>query len=276
MSFREHQDYLKQQKIDEILQKQKETRDTNVNDYSSGQSITDAYIEAQKTTFNRVVVEEETTEPTVAEQYIPELIMTTSHDFTTYWKEIFNIEVMTYDSNINSNPDTYPFEGKLDGVDISVILSLDNEQFATLNGITQYGQWKGEYFIKENVSIPGEYVVDVIASYLGKIVSSTSAMFVIGTTTGGGSGNNAPIADAGPDQTHPSPVTLDGTGSSDPDGDAITFSWVQTSGIAGTIIDNTLESPTFETVSTGIAEFELTVTDSRGKSDTDTVIITVT
>ncbi|MCH7647129.1 MAG: hypothetical protein IIA83_00775 [Thaumarchaeota archaeon] len=186
MSFREQQDYLKQQKIDEILQKQKEIRDTNVNDYSSGQSIIDAFNEAQKTTGTAlVVVEEKTTEPTVVEQYIPELIMRTSHDFTTYWKEIFNIEVMTYDSNINSNPDIYPFEGKLDGVDISVTLSLDNEQFATLSGITQYGQWKGEYFIKDNISIPGEYVVDVIASYLGKIVSNTSTMFVIGTTTGG-------------------------------------------------------------------------------------------
>ena len=140
MSFKEQQDYLKQQKIDTILQEQKEIRDANANDYSLGRSIIDTYADAQKTTFNRVVVEEETTEQKVVEQYIPELIIRTSHDFTTYWKEIFNIDVRTYDSNINSNPDTYPFEGKLDGVDISVTLSVDNKHVATLNGITQYGR----------------------------------------------------------------------------------------------------------------------------------------
>jgi len=97
---------------------------------------------------------------------------------------------MTYDSNINSNPDVYPFEGKLDGVDINVILSLDNEQIATLNGITEYGQWTGEYFVKENLSTPGEYVVDVVASYLGETVSKSSSMFVLGTVSGNSSTPN--------------------------------------------------------------------------------------
>lgn len=41
----------------------------------------------------------------------------------------------------------------------------------------------------ENISIPGEYTVDVIASYLGKTASNTSAMFVLGTITGSGSTN---------------------------------------------------------------------------------------
>lgn len=39
-------------------------------------------------------------------------------------------------------------------------------------------------------------------------------------------GNNAPIADAGPDQSVSvgAPVTLDGSASSDVDGDSLTFS----------------------------------------------------
>jgi len=206
--------------------------------------------------------------------YIPDLIMSSSHDFRTYWKDTFNIDIQAYDARIN--PSATGFEGRIDGVDVKVLLSLDNVPFATLSGVTaNNGEWNGEYFIKENISAPGEYVVDVIVSYLGETVSKSSTMFVIAATTGGGTSNHSPIANAGPDQlTASSPVDLDGSGSSDPDGDTITYSWVKISGIDGTISDSTLESPTFTTGNTGEVVFELTVSDGR-KSSTDSVTITV-
>ncbi|MBI5135750.1 MAG: Ig-like domain-containing protein [Nitrospirae bacterium] len=48
----------------------------------------------------------------------------------------------------------------------------------------------------------------------------------------GAAGNHAPLTDAGPDRPVEGgdPVTLDGSGTMDPDGDAMTFSWVQTGG----------------------------------------------
>ena len=117
------------------------------------------------------------------EQYIPELLITSSHDFQTYWNDIFNIDVQTFDGNINSNPESSSdFGGRIDGVDVQVLLSLDGEQVATLSGTTKdNGHWAGEYYFPENISPPGEYIVDVITSYLGETISKSSSMFIIGT-----------------------------------------------------------------------------------------------
>ncbi len=133
------------------------------------------------------VVETETKEKS---QYIPDLIMTSSHDFKTYWRDTFNIDVQAFDGRINSNPQASSFEGRVDGVDVKVLLSLDDVPFATLSGVTaNNGHWDGEYFFQDQ-STPGEYVVDVIISYLGETVSKSSTMFVIGETTASDGSNS--------------------------------------------------------------------------------------
>ena len=90
--------------------------------------------------------------------------------------------------------------------------------------------------------------------------------------------NGIPSADAGPGQVanDGDTVTLDGTGSSDPDSDSLSYGWVQTAGSTVTLTGTNTAQPTF-TAPTGPATltFELTVTDPGGESDTDSVVITV-
>jgi subtilisin-like proprotein convertase family protein len=93
--------------------------------------------------------------------------------------------------------------------------------------------------------------------------------------------NQAPQANAGPDQsvTTTSLVTLNGSGSADPDNDLpLTYQWTQTGGPAVTLSDPTLAGPTFTAPGDpGELTFTLVVTDSLGLADPtpDVVVITV-
>ncbi len=91
--------------------------------------------------------------------------------------------------------------------------------------------------------------------------------------------NRGPTADAGPDQLgrfRNEVVNLDGTGSTDPDGDALTFSWTQTVGPAVVLTGGNTATPSFTPTAAGTYTFELTVDDGfAGGTDVDTVAVTV-
>ena len=92
--------------------------------------------------------------------------------------------------------------------------------------------------------------------------------------------NTAPTADAGADQTvfEGASATLDGSGSSDPEGQALTYAWTQTSGATVALSDATAASPTFTAPSVsadGTLTFSLTVSDGTHASAADAVNVTV-
>jgi|GEM_PF-734825 len=107
-----------------------------------------------------------------------------------------------------------------------------------------------------------------------------SATDTVGITIIGAIDNLPPVANAGSDQAVDggAVVTLDGSGSSDPDaGDTLTFSWTQTAGTPVTLSNANTAAPTFTAPNvTETLTFELTVADGNGGSKTDTVNVTVT
>ena len=89
--------------------------------------------------------------------------------------------------------------------------------------------------------------------------------------------NRGPVANAGTNTTSPADakVTLDGSASTDPDGDALTYAWAQTSGPAVQLAGATTVKPTFTPTETGLYTFGLTVTDPKGLSSAASVSVTV-
>ena len=91
--------------------------------------------------------------------------------------------------------------------------------------------------------------------------------------------NEPPVADAGSDQNNVectsssgALVELDGSGSSDPDDDDLTYTWREGS----TIIAGPTSSPTSQVaLALGNHSIELTVDDGNGETDTDEVLINV-
>ncbi|PVY77568.1 REJ domain-containing protein, partial [Tamilnaduibacter salinus] len=88
-----------------------------------------------------------------------------------------------------------------------------------------------------------------------------------------------PVADAGPDQEVDAgaSVSLDGSNSTDSDGDITGYGWTQTDGEAVSLAGADTPAPSFTApdVST-MLEFELEVTDSQGLKDTDKTVVNVT
>ena len=121
--------------------------------------------------------------------------------------------------------------------------------------------------------VAGTFVASLIVND-GKVDSPAAA-----TTVSVSTANSEPIANAGPNQnvTQGSPVTLDGTNSSDRDRDQLAFRWVMMSkptGSAAVLTNPTSAKPTFTADLVGSYVASLIVND--GRVDSTTVATTVT
>jgi hypothetical protein len=94
-------------------------------------------------------------------------------------------------------------------------------------------------------SLPGSYVLQFSLDSFSKYRTGRHGSGAVSLAWTVQSTNRAPIARAGNDTTvnAPASIQLHGNGSSDPDGDVITYRWVAPAGIV--LNDSTLASPTF-------------------------------
>ena len=90
------------------------------------------------------------------------------------------------------------------------------------------------------------------------------------------------VADAGDDRivNEDKTITLDGSRSHDPENQPLNYSWIQLDGETVTIntsnsVTTTFTSPMVENGEIKVLTFELTVFDNNGRSNSDTVTMTV-
>jgi hypothetical protein len=124
--------------------------------------------------------------------------------------------------------------------------------------------------------VDGEYTVELVVD--DGLAESSPAAVVISAREA--DGNQPPTADAGSDITAEpqQEVTLDGTNSSDPDGDSLTYNWTidsEPTDATASLDDPTSSEPTFTPGVSGTWVFELEVVDPEGETDTDMVVVEV-
>jgi hypothetical protein len=121
--------------------------------------------------------------------------------------------------------------------------------------------------------VPGNYAVSLTVSD-GRLTSAASTVSVTAVAR-----NQVPLANSGAPQTvvAGSVVTLDGSGSADPNGDALSYVWtlsVRPSGSAASLSQPTTASPTFQADVVGTFVATLVVSDGKLTSAPASVAVT--
>ncbi len=140
----------------------------------------------------------------------------------------------------------------------------------------------GTYRLVVSVKDPNSYRQPLPIAVTGRGTDgSYTVVNAVTVSVGGGPVNTPPNANAGPDQSATLPIallmTLDGTGSNDPDGSITGYQWTQISGPAVSILTgaNTSKASVTGLSLAGDFVYKLTVTDNGGATDNDTMKITV-
>jgi RHS repeat-associated protein len=186
-------------------------------------------------------------------------------------------------SDINSPPVANPGPGQT--VTTRTLVTLDGSGSTDVDGDPLIYTWAilhepagSAATLSDIHAVKPAFTVDVLGNYVIQLtvndgtVNSTPATVTISDV------NSPPVANAGPAQTVPlgSVVTLDGTGSSDVDGQSLSYSWSilsKPAGSAATLSLNTAPNPFFTADKAGNYVIQLIVNDGSVNSQPASVTV---
>jgi len=173
-------------------------------------------------------------------------------------------------------------------VDTGTTVSLDGAASSDIDGDPLTYSWSlstpgGGATLSDSTAVGPTFVPDVEGVYTATLIvndgTDDSASDSVAITAQVVVVNTPPVANAGPDQvvTAGDTVPLNGSGSSDAEGDAITFDWTLTSvpvGSTAMLSNPTAASPSFTADVEGSYVAQLIVNDGEFDSPADTALIT--
>jgi hypothetical protein len=188
-----------------------------------------------------------------------------------------------------TDPNTPPVAdaGAIQNVTVGTLVSLDGSASTDPDGDSLAYRWtlaarSGSSATLSDTSLPNPtFTPDLVGSYAAELVVNDGTVDSAPSTTTvtAEEANVSPVADAGLDQniSTGTSVTLDGTGSSDSNGDSLTYAWTLGSSPAGSsasLDDAGAAQPTFVPDLDGDYVFSLVVNDGTVDSSSDSVTIT--
>ncbi len=207
----------------------------------------------------------------------------------------YEVQLVVNDGSVDSAPDTVTITtensapvanaGPDQSVFVAATVTLDGTASSDVDGKPLTYAWS---FVSKpagsTATLSGAtsdhptFVADASGSYEVQLVVNDGSVDSAPDTVVDSTENSAPIANAGPDQSVfvAATVTLDGTASSDVDGNPLTYAWSFVSKPAGstaTLSGATSDHPTFVADASGSYEVQLVVNDGSVDSAPDTVVI---
>jgi hypothetical protein len=135
--------------------------------------------------------------------------------------------------------------------------------------------------LKGPTTVTPSFLVDKAGTYVAQLIVNDGTSDSNPDTISLSTVNSRPVAVAGPNQTvhWGATVQLSGSGSSDPDGDPLSFTWAllsQPDGSAAQLSDAHVIAPTFTAKTTGLYVVQLVVDDGLLTSAPSTLTVTAT
>lgn len=180
----------------------------------------------------------------------------------------------------DAGPDQSPFVNDLITLDGSASSDVDGDPLTFDWALTSLPAGSSAA-LSDNTAVMPQFTVDLPGNYVAQLTVNDGTVNSLPDTVSVNTQNSAPVSDAGPDQSVAlsDTVNLDGSGSSDADGDPLTFLWSLTDRPAGStaaLSDPNVVGPTFDVDQAGSYTAQLIVNDGTVDSAPDTIVVSTT